>query len=301
MCYNKTKQKKGVKVLDKLTDISVVKSLLSEHGFTFSKQYGQNFLINPAVCPQMAELCGCDGIGVLEIGPGIGVLTVELAKRAKKVVAVEVDERLRPVLDKTLSDVDNASVVFGDVLKMDVEELLSREFSGMDVVVCANLPYYITTPILTMLLESRLPLKSITVMVQKEAATRLISQPGSRECGAITACIAYFAKATKLFDVSRGSFLPAPHVDSAVIRLDLHKNPPVKVDDETAFFKLIRASFGQRRKTLCNAASAGLHIEKSIIAECIASVGLDVSARAEALTLSDFAKLSDALGGKKNG
>jgi 16S rRNA (adenine1518-N6/adenine1519-N6)-dimethyltransferase len=281
--------------VDRLTDIGVIKNLLFKHGFTFSKQFGQNFLINPSVCPMMAEQSGCENIGVIEIGPGIGVLTVELSKLAKKVVAIEIDERLRPILSETLAGSENTSVIFGDCMKLDLRGIIEREFSGEDIVVCANLPYYITTPILTMLLESRLPIKSITVMVQKEAAARLTAKCGSRECGAITACISYFAKPTKLFDVSRGSFMPAPNVDSSVIRLDLFDVPPIKVSDEDKFFKLIRAAFSQRRKTLCNSASSMLGIEKGKIAAALEAAGLSPAARAESLSLEDFAKLSEVL------
>ncbi|MEE1025008.1 MAG: rRNA adenine dimethyltransferase family protein, partial [Acutalibacteraceae bacterium] len=175
--------------MNALTDIKYVKTLLGEAGFTFSKQLGQNFLVNPSVCPKMADMCGCEGIGVIEIGTGVGVLTTELAKRAKRVVAIELDERLRPVLDVTLKDYDNVTVIFGDVLKIDLEKVLSDYFDGMEVCVCANLPYYITSPIVMSLLESKLPFKAITVMVQKEAAQRLCADMGTRKCGAVTAAV----------------------------------------------------------------------------------------------------------------
>ena len=180
--------------MDKLTNIKFIRDLLSGFGFTFSKQMGQNFLINPSVCPRMAQLCGCENIGVLEIGPGIGVLTKELAKLAAQVVAVELDERLRPVLDVTLKDCQNVQIRFGDILKLDLKELFDS-FAGMDVVVCANLPYYITSPVIMRLLESRLPFRSITVMVQKEAAARLCAKPGTRACGAVTLAVQYYATA----------------------------------------------------------------------------------------------------------
>jgi len=187
--------------MQNLTDINVVRDVLSRHGFTFSKALGQNFLINPSVCPQMAECCGADGQGVLEIGPGIGVLTAELAKRAQKVVSLELDKRLLPVLAETLADFDNVTIVNDDVLKVDLRALLEEHFAGMEVCVCANLPYYITSPVIMRLLEERLPFCSITVMVQKEAADRLCAPVGSREAGAVTVAVQYYARAEKLFSV----------------------------------------------------------------------------------------------------
>lgn len=281
--------------MDNLTNIKFIKELLSSFGFSFSKNLGQNFLINPNVCPQMAELSGCEGIGVLEIGPGMGVLTTELCKRAKKVVAIEVDERLRPVLDITLKEFDNVNVIFGDAMKLDLHKIIETEFAGMDVVVCANLPYYITSPILMRLLESELNINSITVMVQKEAAVRLCAKMGTRECGAVTAAVAYYAQAQKLFDVSRGSFLPAPNVDSAVIKLDLTKSTDIQVNDKDAMFKVIRAGFNQRRKTLTNSLSSLLGVSKDKISQTLQNIGLKPTARAEELTLEQFAMLSDSI------
>ena len=213
---------------NRLTDIRTVRELLSRHGFHFSKAMGQNFLVNPTVCPRMAEACGASPeTGVLEIGPGIGVLTRELAARAGRVVAVELDERLLPVLRETLAGRENIEVVQGDILKLPLDRLLEEKFTRPDgtrmpVAVCANLPYYITSPIIMLLLESRLPFTSLTVMVQKEAADRLCAAPGTRECGAVSLAVQYYARAEKLFGVSRGSFMPAPNVDSAVIRLTVH-------------------------------------------------------------------------------
>ncbi len=281
--------------MPQLTDISYIKDLLSRHGFQFSKKLGQNFLINPSVCPRMAEACGADAeSGVLEIGPGIGVLTKELAKTAKKVVAIELDDRLPPVLQETLDEYDNVKIVSGDVMKIDLHTLLKEEFGDMPVHVCANLPYYITSPILMLLLESRLPVQSITVMVQKEAAARLCAAPGTRECGAVSLAVQYYAVPETLFGVSRGSFLPAPNVDSAVIRLTLRKTPPVQVRDESRLFQLIRAAFNQRRKTLPNAlTTAGFSKEQSLAA--MDAAGIPATARAEQLTLAQFAALSNML------
>lgn len=281
--------------MNALTDIKYVKTLLGEAGFTFSKQLGQNFLVNPSVCPKMADMCGCEGIGVIEIGTGVGVLTTELAKRAKRVVAIELDERLRPVLDVTLKDYDNVTVIFGDVLKIDLEKVLSDYFDGMEVCVCANLPYYITSPIVMSLLESKLPFKAITVMVQKEAAQRLCADMGTRKCGAVTAAVSYYAKAEKLFSVERGSFIPSPNVDSAVIRLTVHRNPPVAANDEKMLFSVIRAAFSQRRKTLPNSIASGTPFTKEQIVSALERCGIKPTARAEELTLSQFADISNTL------
>lgn len=270
--------------------------VLRRHGFIFSRAKGQNFIINRSVCPRMAALCGATAAdGVLEIGPGAGALTQELAKVAGKVVAVELDDRLLPVLDETLAGLDNVTVLQGDIMEIDLAQLLRAHFGNRPVHVCANLPYYITSPILMRLLESRLPFISITVMTQKEAADRLCAQMGSRACGAITAAVAYYAEARQLFQVSRGSFYPAPNVDSAVLQLTLRREPPVAVADEAFFFRVIRAAFGQRRKTAANAISAGLPYEKTLVLAAMERARLPAAARAEALTLEDYARLTAAL------
>ncbi len=279
-----------------LSDINVIKEILSRHGFSFSKSLGQNFLINPSVCPRMAEECGAaDDMGVIEIGPGIGVLTAELAKVSGKVVSVELDSKLLPVLDETLGEFDNVKIINADVLKIDLHRLISEEFPGMRVAVCANLPYYITSPIIMHLLESRLPVENITVMVQKEAAQRLCARVGSRQSGAVTVAVDYYAQAEKLFDVSRGSFMPAPNVDSSVIRLTVRDEPPVSVSDESGFFRMVRASFGQRRKTAPNSISAGMGIEKSKVTAALEEVGFPLNVRAESLTMEELAELYKAL------
>ena len=279
-----------------LTDISYIKDVLSRHGFSFSKKLGQNFLINPSVCPRMAEACGADKqSGVLEIGPGIGVLTKELAKVANKVVAIELDDRLPPVLAETLADYDNVKIVPGDVMKLDLPALLKEEFGDMPIHVCANLPYYITSPILMLLLESRLPIEDITVMVQKEAAIRLSAAPGTRDCGAVSLAVQFYAEPTRLFGVSRGSFMPAPNVDSEVIRLLVRKDTPVAVENEKRLFAVIRAAFGQRRKTLQNALTTAGYSKQQIADACEAA-NIPVTARAEQLTLQQFADLTNHLG-----
>lgn len=284
-----------VNIEPQLTDMGYIRSLLEQHGFRFSKKLGQNFLINPSVCPRMAEACGCTPeTGVLEIGPGFGVLTRELSLRAGKVVAIELDDRLPPVLAETLAGRDNVEIVSGDCMKLDLAALLREKFGDRPVAVCANLPYYITSPILMNLLESRLPVTGITVMVQKEAAQRLCARPGTREAGAVTLAVQYYAQAETLFSVSRGSFMPAPNVDSAVIRLTVRREPPYAVQDEKRMFRLIRAGFGQRRKTLPNSLSAAGFSRETILAALAAS-GIPPTARAEELTLEQFAALSDCL------
>lgn len=279
-----------------LSDISVIKEILSRNGFTFSKALGQNFLVNPSVCPKMAELCGADEeTGVLEVGPGIGVLTKELALRAKKVVSIEIDERLPAVLSETLAGFDNVKIINDDIMKLDLKKLIQEEFPGMKVVVCANLPYYITSPVIMKLLESKLPIEAITVMIQKEVADRLCADAGTRNAGAITVSVNYFAKAKKLFDVSRGSFMPAPNVDSAVIRLDIKSEPDIFVSDEKKFFRMVKAAFGMRRKTALNAISAGMGISKSDVASAIEKSGLDLNVRAEKMTMEELAALCENL------
>ena len=282
-----------------LTDIGTIKKLLERHGFRFSKALGQNFLINPSVCPRMAAACGADKeTGVLEIGPGIGVLTRELAHTAGRVASIELDERLLPVLSETLAEEDNVQIIQGDVMKLDLAALIREQFPSMRVVVCANLPYYITSPILMLLLESRLPVEAVTVLVQKEAAQRLCAAPGTRECGAVTLAVQYYAQAEMLFQVSRGSFMPAPNVDSAVMRLTIRKEPPCRVQDERLLFRLIRAAFGQRRKTLSNSLTgAGIGKEEALAALNMA--GISPQARAEELTLDQFAALADAVSNAK--
>ena len=278
-----------------LSDIGTIKDILHRHGFTFSKALGQNFLINPSVCPRMAELSGAgEGVGVIEIGPGIGVLTNELCQLADKVVAVELDKRLIPVLGETLAEYDNVKVINADVLELDLNKLIEDEFSGMEVVICANLPYYITSPVIMKLLEDKLPITAITVMVQKEAAQRICAPVGSRESGAVTVSVNYYAEPSLQFHVSAGSFMPAPKVDSAVIRLDVRKEPPV-ITDEEKFFMVVKAAFSQRRKVISNSLSSGLKMSKDEINEVLAAANVPSNARAEKLSLDDFAAIAGNL------
>ena len=282
--------------MENLSNINTIKKVFEKHGFSFSKTLGQNFLINPSVCPKIAEMGNAKkGFGIIEIGTGIGVLTSELAKRAEKVVAIEIDERLMPVLKDTLSEYNNIKIINADVMKINLSEVIRDEFEGLDVAVCANLPYYITSPIIMMLLEERLPIKSITVMVQKEAATRLCAELGTRDVGAVSVAVRYFSTPKVLFNVSRGSFMPSPNVDSCVIRLDINENTPDGISDEQFFFKVVRGAFSQRRKTLANSVSSSLGIEKAKVFEAIKQVGLSENIRPEQLKMQDFAAVSEAL------
>ncbi len=280
-----------------LSDIGTVKTILEKHGFTFSKALGQNFLINPEVCPEMArQAVTGENDGVIEIGAGVGVLTAELCKRAKKVVSIELDKRLLPVLDETLKEFDNFEVVNEDILKVDLHKLIREKFSDCEnVSVCANLPYYITSPVIMKLLEDKLPVKQIIVMVQREAADRLTAPVGSRESGAITVAVNYYAEAEKLFNVSKGSFVPSPKVDSAVIRLTVYEKPPIETKDEELFFKTVKAMFMQRRKTALNSVSAGLGVPKDAVARALEMTGLDINIRAEKLTLSQLCEFTNNL------
>lgn len=278
-----------------LSDIDTIKKILESHGFSFSKALGQNFLINSSVCPEMAELSGIDSdSGVIEIGAGIGVLTTELAKRAKKVISFELDKRLIPVLSETLAEHKNVKIINADIMTADLHKLIDEEFCGTDVYVCANLPYYITSPVIMMLLKERLPLKTITVMVQKEAGDRICAQVGTRNAGPITVAVNYYSTAEKLFDVPAESFFPSPKVDSCVVRLELRSEPPISVDEEK-FDKLVRAAFSQRRKTAANSISSGLSISKEKVYEVLRELNLPENVRAEALSMNELEKVCNMI------
>lgn len=267
-----------------LTDPKVIRDILEKHGFDFKKSLGQNFLINPGVCPKMAESALSLGErAVIEIGPGIGVLTKELAGSAEKVVSIELDTRLKPVLAETLAEYGNIEFIFGDIMKIDLGRIIEERFPGEKVSVCANLPYYITSPVIMKLLEGSLPITSVTVMVQKEAAERICAGVGSREAGVLTVAVNYYSRPETLFNVSRGSFVPAPNVDSSVIRLTMLDKPPVNVVDKDAFFRFVRSAFGQRRKTLINSVSSMTEYGKPIIREALCQAGLPDDIRAEKL------------------
>lgn len=280
-----------------LCNLSVIKGLMDEAGITFRKDFGQNFLTNRMIPENIADSCTDEKNSlIIEIGPGIGCLTKELCERYKRVVAIEIDKGLIPILSKTLADYDNVTVINTDVMKVDLAALVREYSDGMPVSVCANLPYYITTPILMFLLESGVKLSTITVMVQNEVATRLSAAPGSADYGAITAQIGYYGSVKKLFKVSAGCFIPAPKVDSAVVRIDLYDKPPFEVKDEKLFKNLIKYAFEMRRKTLQNAISQKLpHIEKERVVAALASMGLDEKIRGERLSTEQFATLSNLL------
>ncbi len=266
-------------------------------GLTFRKEFGQNFLTDAGVVADIAESCGgANTKTVLEIGAGCGSLTHELALRYENVIALEIDRGLIPLLKFTLGEHHNIKVINADVMKTDIRELLGDAFERGGVSVCANLPYYITTPILLELLDLRLPFDSITVMIQSEVADRLCALPGKPDYGSVTAYLNYFGTCEKLFRVPAGKFLPPPKVDSAVVRIDLYRDRPFKPADEKIFFRTMRAAFEQRRKTLPNALSAGFgELSKADITEAIVSCGFDVNIRGERLSVGDFCMLSDAL------
>ena len=282
--------------LMELTDIGVIRDLFSRHGFSFSKTLGQNFLINPTVCPKIAEMGGCgEGVCAIEIGTGVGVLTKELAKRCDKVVAVELDERLKPVLEETLAEFDNVEVIFADVMQTDLHKIIEEKFGGAETVVCANLPYYITSPVITKILEERLPIKALTVMVQKEAADRICAKPATRECGAISYAVSWYSSPKILFRVNRGSFMPSPNVDSAVIRLDVKPERALPDDEEKRMFRIIKAGFSQRRKQLANPLSGAFGLDKKTLCDIFEQLKIKPTARAEELSLDDYAELAKML------
>ncbi|MBP3308722.1 MAG: 16S rRNA (adenine(1518)-N(6)/adenine(1519)-N(6))-dimethyltransferase RsmA [Clostridia bacterium] len=279
-----------------LCNISVIRELMGDAGITFRKDFGQNFLINPKIPSDIADAAAhSPDTLVLEIGPGVGCLTQELAKRYKRVVAVEIDKGLIPILDKTLSEFDNVTVINDDIMKVDLPALVEKYACGMPVSVCANLPYYITTPILMRLLESGVRFEAVTVMVQNEVASRLCASAGSDDYGAISAVIAYFGEAKRLFRVNRGCFMPAPKVDSAVVRISLYREPKYTPRDERLFRNLIKFAFEMRRKTLYNALRAKLSLDNETLKEAIVSLGYGESVRGERLSVSDFVALSDRI------
>lgn len=282
--------------MERLSDPAVIKRILSEAGFSFKKSLGQNFLIDGSVCPEMASAACEDGEKfALEIGPGIGVLTAELARCFERVTAIELDERLRPVLKKTLSFANNTEIVFGDAMKLDLRNLIEQRAGGRKVAVCANLPYYITSPLIMLLLESKLPISSVTVMVQKEAAERICAEVGTRESGAVTVAVRYFSEPEILFEVPREAFMPSPNVDSAVIKLKIRTAPPISVADERAFFAFVKAAFGQRRKTVVNSLSSLGGYARDDIRTALSSNGIREDIRAEALGMEELASVFNEL------
>ena len=282
-----------------LCDIREIRELLARHGFRFSKAKGQNFLIQDWVPKEIVRGAGIDrDCGVLEVGPGIGPLTKELCAAAGKVVAVEVDQSLRPILAETLAGCDNLELIFGDVLKQNLPALVAEQFGGLRPVACANLPYYITSPILAALLESRC-FSAVTVMVQKEVAQRICSAAGTADYSAFTVFCQYYAEPKLLFDVPPSCFLPQPKVTSAVLRLDLRDAPPCEILDEALFFRVVKASFAVRRKTLLNGLSMGFpQLGKAELASVLGECGLPQNVRGETLDIPGFAALANALHGR---
>lgn len=279
-----------------LCDIRDIKALLGRHGFHFSKSMGQNFLIERWVPEQIADAAGCnDTTGVLEIGPGIGPLTTQLARRCRKVVAVELDKSLLPVLSETMKDFDHVEIISGDIMKQNIPALIHEKFSDLTPIACANLPYNITTPVITALLEANC-FKQITVMIQREVAMRICAGPGTSDYGAFSVFCQYHAHCERLFDVSPECFLPAPKVTSSVIRL-VPRTKPEEVEDETAFFRVVRAAFAQRRKTLLNALSSayGAKYSKDDLRSIISECGFSEDIRGEKLGIPEFAALAKLL------
>lgn len=277
-----------------LCNMSDIQALLKRHGFHFSKSLGQNFLIEAWVPRDIAEASGAGpGTGVLEIGPGIGPLTLQLSRRAERVAAVELDKALLPILAETLSDCPNVTVIPGDVMKLDLPALVKEQFPGLTPLVCANLPYNITTPVLTLLLESGL-FSAITVMIQKEVAQRICAAPGSKDYGAFSVLCQYYARCEYLFEVPKECFLPAPKVTSAVVQLTAAP-PPDYIHDKALFFRVVRGAFSLRRKTLLNALANSFPYSKEALAGCIAAAGLPADIRGERLGLREFAALSDQI------
>ena len=272
-----------------------IKRIASRYGFVFKKGLGQNFLSSQSVLEEIADSAEIENEGVIEIGPGFGVLTNELAKRAEKVLALEIDERLIPILRDTLSEYDNVKVINKDVLKTDIAELIKSEFGDKRVSVAANLPYYITTPIITSLIENRLPLKNLVVMIQKEVADRITAQPGTKDYGAISVLCQFYTKPELICNVGAELFVPPPKVDSAVVKIAFRDKPAVEVKDEEMFFRTVKAAFSQRRKTLLNCLAANFPINKSDLTQIMESVDISPSRRGETLSLEEFAKLAEAI------
>ena len=280
---------------------SKTKEIISKYGFRFSKRMGQNFLIDGNIINnicQGAEITQADGI--IEIGPGIGTLTQQLSRYAKKVVAIELDKKLIPILGETLEGIDNIKIINNDVLKVDLEKLIEEEFEGLNVKVVANLPYYITTPIIMKLLETKLPIESISVMIQKEVAERMIAPPGKKDFGALSVAVQYYSSPEIITIVPKTVFIPQPNVDSAVIKLNIHKTPPVSVEDDKLMFDVVKSAFGQRRKTILNALSGGyLDLDKEKIKEILEIAEIDPKKRGEVLSIEDFAHIANVISSQK--
>ena len=278
-----------------LTNVKTIREIERKFNFGFSKGLGQNFLLDSAVLEKIVDAAQIKD-GVLEIGAGFGVLTKKLSERAKKVVSVEIDKRLIPVLEYTLESCDNVKIIEGDFLKMDANALIKDEFGGKKISIAANLPYYITTPIITSIIEAKLPVKNIVVMVQKEVAERIVAETGTKEYGAISVLCNFYTKPRIVERVPASSFYPAPKVDSAVLCMEVLDAPAVSVKDEKLFFKVVKAAFLHRRKTLSNCLASGFGIEKSALSAMLSELGINPAVRGERLGLSEFAKIADKIG-----
>ncbi|WDV45989.1 16S rRNA (adenine(1518)-N(6)/adenine(1519)-N(6))-dimethyltransferase RsmA [Clostridiaceae bacterium M8S5] len=282
---------------DKLYSPKVLKDIIQKYGFRFSKGLGQNFLIDGNVISNIVDAADItENDEVIEIGPGIGTLTTEMCKKAKKVLAIEIDNRLLPILEETLGKYDNIKVINNDVLKLDLHSVLEENFTGDSVKVVANLPYYITTPIVMKILESRVNIKKIVIMVQKEVAQRLKATPGSKDYGSISIATGYYAKADIALIVPRNVFMPKPNVDSAVVVLDVYDKPKVKVEDEELFFRVIKSAFAKRRKTLLNSLSSGfISLNKDEVKEVLTKCDINPGLRGEVLSIQDYADITNAI------
>ena len=278
-----------------LTDIRTIREIERKFNFGYSKGLGQNFLLDASVLDEIAEAAELDG-GVLEIGAGFGVLTKRLSEAAEKVVSVEIDKSLIPVLDFTLKDCENVKIINADFLKIDAKALIKEEFGDGKISIAANLPYYITTPIITGIIEAKLPVKNIVVMVQKEVAERIAAEPGTKDYGAISVLCNFYTKPRIVDIVPAASFYPAPKVDSAVLCMEMRETPPVSVKDEKLFFKVVKSAFMHRRKTLANCLSSGFGIEKSALSAMLEDLGIEPSVRGEKLGIPEFAGISDKIG-----
>ena len=292
---------KGIKInkykmIYDLCDLNVIKRILNKYGFKFSKSLGQNFIINNEICPQMADECLAFGenIGVIEVGPGIGTLTQQLAIRFKKVFCIEKDKRLIPVLKDVLADLKNVKILEGDALKIDFKKLIREEFENFDkVIVCSNLPYYITSPFIMKILENDCDIDGMVIMIQKEAADRICALPGSKECGAISVAVRYYSVPEILFHVNKESFMPSPKVNSSVVKLNINKTCPLGINDRDKFFRIVKASFEKRRKKLVNSLVLSLNLKKEYVEKIFDKIGINKLSRAEELKFEDFINLSN--------
>ncbi len=286
--------------LKDLYNINNLKDIIKKNNFNFKKSLGQNFIVDPEVCPRMTEECVTELLpeqtGILEIGPGIGTLTKCLAQRFQKVVAIEIDKRLISILTENLSEFNNIEIINGDVLKINLNEIIDKKFNTCkNIVVCANLPYYITSEILMYLLENEYNFNRIVIMIQREAAERICAPLGTRECGAISVAVRCFGNPEVLFDVNKNSFIPVPKVDSSVIKINVNKNNLQNIKNKKMFFKLVKAGFGQRRKKLVNCFSKKLNINKLEIIKILEKNNINLNSRAESLSFLDWANLSNSI------